>query len=239
MIKLDRDYSSVGIISAGSGLYVLDNVLNKYVLLVPTSDMPAGAGAPDTIDNPLLTVSVNGQVEGKQSVQQKEYTYNWNRDNNRRLAKYAGSMQSFLERDGMEFTGNLFNGTLTYAKDAFADNELMAGKMYVTVNEDTGYADDIRDISAPTAIITSALPAITLTGTNSVVIPLATSEGATVTATSESTSVATASMGTGDNANKLTITGVATGNTIVKLVCSATNEGSSERTIMVTVKPSA
>jgi hypothetical protein len=239
MIKLDRDYQSTGVISAGSGIYVLDTTLNKYVLLVPTSDMPAGAGAPDTIDNPLLTVSRNGQVEGKQTVQQKEYTYNWNRDNNRRLAKYAGTQQSFLERDGMEYTGNLFNGTLTYDKDAFADNELMAGKLYITVNEDTGYDDDIRDIIAPTAIITNALPSVTIKGTGTASIVLKTSEGATVTPTSESTSVATVAMGTGDNANKLTITGVAVGTTIVKLVCSATNEGSSERTIMVKVVPNA
>ena len=239
MIKLDRDYQSTGIISAGSGIYVLDTTLNKYVLLVPTSDMPAGAGAPDTIDNPLLTVSRNGQVEGKQSVQQKEYTYNWNRDNNRRLAKYAGSQQSFLERDGMEYTGNIFNGTLTFDKDAFADNELMAGKLYVTVNEDNGYVDDIRDLIAPTAIITNALPSITIAGTGTASIVLKTSEGASVVATSEATTVATASMGSGDDANKLTITGVATGTTIVKLVCSATNEASSERTIMVKVVPSA
>lgn len=45
MIRLDRDYASVGIISAGSGIYVFDDTLNKYVLLIPTSDMPAGAGA--------------------------------------------------------------------------------------------------------------------------------------------------------------------------------------------------
>ena len=57
MIKLDRDYQSVGIISAGSGIYAYDDTLTKYILLCPTSDMPAGAGAPDTIDNPILTVS--------------------------------------------------------------------------------------------------------------------------------------------------------------------------------------
>lgn len=238
MIKLDRDYASVGIISAGSGLYVWDDTLTKFILLVPTSDMPAGAGAPDTIDNPLLTVSRNGQVEGKQSIDQKEYTYNWNRDNNRRLEKYVGKQVEFLERDGMEFTGNRFLGTITFDKDAFADNELMNGKLYVTVNEDLGYIDDIRDIIAPTAIITSPLSTINLVGTNSITIALKTSANASITAQSEATSVATASMGTGDNAKKLTVTGVSAGHTIIKLTASASNEASSERTFMVNVRAS-
>lgn len=232
MIKLDRDYASVGIISAGSGIYVYDDTLSKFVLLIPTSDMPAGAGAPDTIDNPILTVSRNGQVEGKQTVQQKEYTYNWNRDNNRRLQKYVGKQVKFLERDGMEYTGNIFIGTLAFDKDAFADNEIMNGKLYITVNDDLGYVDDIRDLYAQTAIITSALPAIDLVGTASATLDITTSTGATVTATSEATGVATATYSNG----KLTVTGVAEGSTIIKLVCSATGEGSSERTIMVNVK---
>ena len=235
MIRLDRDYASVGIISAGSGLYVWEDTLSKFILLVPTSDMPAGAGAPDTIENPILTVSKNGQVEGKQTIEQKEYTYNWNRDNNRRLEKYVGKQVEFLERDGMEFTGNRFIGTIAFDKDAFADNELMNGKLYVTVNEDLGYVDDIRDLIAQTAIITSPLPTINITGTNSVTIALKSSANATITATSETSSVATASMGTGADANKLTVTGVANGYAIVKLTASATGEASSERTFMVNV----
>lgn len=231
MIRLDRDYASVGIISAGSGIYVYDDTLRKYILLIPTSDMPAGAGAPDTIDNPILTVSRNGQVEGKQSVDQKEYTFNWNRDNVRRLNKYVGGRQKFLERDGMEFTGNIFIGTIAFDKDAFADNEIMNGKLYITVNEDLGFVDDIRDLYAPTAIITSPLPAVNIVGTASANMVIETSPNATVTAVSESTSVATVTYSNGT----LTITGVAEGNTIVKLTCSATGEAPSERTIMVKV----
>lgn len=237
MIKLDREYPSVGILSVGAGIYVFDDTLSKYILLVPTSDMPAGPGAPDGISNPILTVSRNGQVEGKQEVSQKEYTYNYNRDNNRRLQKYVGKQCKFLERDGMEFTGNLFTGTLTFDKDAYADNEIMNGKIYITVNEDMGYADDIRDLIAKTAVITSALPALTISGTNTITMTIETTAGATVAVESESTSVATATMGTGADANKLTVTGVATGYTIIKLTATAENEGSSERTFMVDVVP--
>lgn len=231
MIRLDRDYASTGIISAGSGIYVFDDDLSKYVLLIPTSDMPAGAGAPDTIDNPILTVSRNGQVEGKQTVEQKEYTFNWNRDNIRRLNKYVGKQCKFLERDGMEYTGNIFIGTIAFDKDAFADNEIMNGNLFITVNEDLGFVDDIRDLYALTAVIKTPLPHLQISGTNSVVEVVEATAGATITATSETPSVATVTFADG----KATVTGVATGSAIIKFTCSATGEATSERTQMVTV----
>ena len=231
MIKLERDYDSKGVISAGAGIYVYDDTISKFVLLIPTTDMPAGAGAPETIDNPILTTSYIGQVEGKQTIEQKEYTINWNRDNIRRLSKFAGKQCMFLERDGMEFTGNKFNGTLSFDKDAFADNSIMQGKVWITVNENLGFVDDIRDIYALTAIITSPLPEITVAEGESAKITLATSVGAQVTAKSEAESVATGNVAD----NILTIAGVAEGYTIIDLTCSATGEGSSERTVMVNV----
>lgn len=235
MIRLDRDYSSDARISAGSGLYVLNTETNLFELLIPTSDMPAGASAPEGIENPLLTVSRNGQVEGKQTLEGKEYTFNWTRDNVRRLQKFEGKQLTLLERDGMEYTGYEFKGTIAFSKNEFSDNEIMNGTLYVTVNEDLGFVDDIRGMYAMTAVIRSSLPEVNITGTNSVSMILTATENATITATSEKTTVATASMGTGDDANKLTITGVAAGNAIVKLTCSATGEATSERTILVTV----
>lgn len=232
-IKLKRDYDSKGIISAGAMICVYDDTLAKYILLVPTTDMPAGPGAPDTIDNPILTTSYIGQVEGKQTLEQKEYTINWSRDNIRRLNKYSGKPLSFLEIDGQEYTGRKFNGTLTFDKDSYSDNAIMPGKVWITVTEDLGYVDDVRDIYAETAIITSPLPEQVISGTATATVSLKTSASATVTATSEATSVATATINV--TTGNLEITGVAAGHTIVKLVCSATGEASSERTILVTV----
>lgn len=236
MIKLDRDYSSQGKISAGSGLYVFDDIISKYVLLIPTSDMPS-ENAPESIENPLLTVSVNGQVEGKQSLEQMEFTFNWTRDNQRRLSKYAGKTLNLLIRDGMEYTGRLLKGTLAFGRDAQSDNDIMNGLLWVTPTEDMGNVDDIRDIIAQTSIITSALvtdvklDSKSLSTTFSQTVQATT--GATVTAKSESDTIATATLSDG----QLTITPVAKGNTIIVVSCSGTsvNEGSSERTIMVTV----
>ena len=231
-IKLDRDYDSKGVISAGAGIYVYDETISKYVLLVPTSDMPAGAGAPETIDNPILTTSYIGQVEGKQTLEQKEYTINWNRDNIRRLSKFAGKQCTFLERDGMEYTGNKFNGTLSFGIDAASDNAIRQGKVWITVTDDLGFVDDIRDLYALTATIVTPLPEVTLKGTEKVELSLSVTPGASVTAKSETETVATAAVA----GNKLTITGVAEGYAIVCLTCSAEGEASSEKTLMVNVK---
>ena len=108
--------------------------------------MPAGPGAPDTIDNPVLTTNYIGQIEGKQTLEQKEYTINWQRDNIRRLNKFAGKTCTFMEIDGNEFTGRKFNGTLSFDKDAFSDNEAMEGKVWITVTDDLGFVDDVRDL---------------------------------------------------------------------------------------------
>lgn len=237
MIQLDRNYNSVGIISAGSGIYVMDETLKKFVLLVPVSDMPAGS-APETIENPILSVAVNGQVEGKQTMEQKTFTFNWNRDNTRRLKEFAGKQVKLLERDGMEFTGHMYNGTIAYDKAEMADNAIMNGQLFITVTEDLGQIDDIRDLIAKTAIITSPLSNVVLNGTENVKLMVEGSAGATITAKSESESIATTNYSDG----VLTVTGSAVSKeayTIIEVTASATGEASSKRTFMVTVKPSA
>lgn len=231
-INLDRTYTDEGIISAGSGLYVYDDTDKKFKLLIPTSDLPATKGAPDTVEKTVLTDSSVTEVEGLQSNDQKEYTYNYHRDNIRALKKYAGSVHTFMERNGMDYTGEKFTGTLSMGRDAVSVNGILQGKFYITVNSAEDYpVDDIRDLIEKTAIILTPLPSVEITGTGTSTLALETSADATVTATSESTSVATATIAN----NTLTITGVKAGHTLIKLSCSATGEATSERTIMVTV----
>lgn len=231
-IQLDRTYTDVGIISAGSGLYVYDSDDSKFKLLIPTTDLPATKGAPETVEKTVLTDSSVTEVEGLQTNDQKEYTYNYHRDNIRALKKYSGKVCTFLERNGMDFTGEKFTGTLSMGRDAVSVNGILQGKFYITVNSAEDYpVDDIRDLIEKTAIIYTPLPSMEIEGTGSQVLDLEVSEGATVTATSESTSIATVSISN----NKITVTGVANGNTLIKLTCSAAGEASSERTIMVSV----
>lgn len=231
-IELDRTYTDKGLISAGSGLYVYNSVDSKFHLLIPTTDLPATKGAPDTVEKTVLTDSSITEVEGLQSNDQKEYTYNYHRDNIRALKKYAGSVQTFMERNGMDFTGEKFTGTLSMGRDAVAVNGILQGKFWITVNSSEEYpVDDIRDLMEKTAIIITPLPDVEVKKDANVVIDLEVSEGATVTATSESDSIAIANC----VGNKLTITGAEEGYTLIDLACAKSGEATSHRTVMVTV----
>lgn len=231
-IVLDRTYTDEGIISAGSGLYVYDSEDSKFHLLIPTTDLPATKGAPDQLEKTVLTDSSITQVEGLQSNDQKEYTYNYHRDNIRALKKYAGKVLTFLERNGMDFTGEKFTGSISMGRDAVSVNGILQGKFWITVNSADEYpVDDIRDLIEKTAIIYTPLPSMEITGTNKVTLDLEVSENATVTAKAEGEGIVTVKC---EN-NKLEVTGVKAGNDLVELTCSAEDEAKSVRTVMVTV----
>ena len=227
---MERYYTDKGFISKGASLNILDSD-SKYFMLIPTTDMPETKGAPSTQDKTVLTDSSVTQTEGLQTNDQKTYTFNYHRDNIIQLKKYAGKNLSFLERNP-DNTGEKFTGTFQFGRSALSVDGIVQGQIFLTVTSaDEFPVNDVRDIMKPTAVITSPLPDVTITGTGSIVIPIETSTGATVSATSKSTSIATVNY----SSNKLTITGVAVGNTTIELVTSKTGEATSYRTIAVEV----
>lgn len=229
---MERYYTDKGFISKGACLCVKDTSDNKYALLIPVVDMPQTKGAPSTQAKTVLSDSSVTEVEGLQTNEQKTYTFNYHRDNIKQLKKYVGKQLSFLERNP-DNTGERFSGTMQFGRSALSVDGIVQGQMFITVNNaDEEPVEDVRDLMKQTAIITSPLPDVVVTGTNSVEMSIETSAGATVTATSGSTSIATCSYSTG----KLTITGVTTGNTLISLVTSKTGEATSYRTIAVTVE---
>lgn len=228
---MERYYTDEGILSKGACLMVQDPDDSLYFLLIPTTTLPATVGAPATVEKTVLTDNVVTQVEGLQTVDQKTYTFNYHRDNIIQLKKYAGKKLNFLERNA-DNTGEKFSGTLAFGRSDVSVNGIEQGTIYITVNKaDTYPINDVRDLIKPTAVVTNLLEDINITGTGSVVEVVETSDGATVTATSASTSIATVAYADG----KITVTGVAAGNTFINLVISKTGEASSYRTIAVNV----
>lgn len=227
----NRNYTDVGLISKHSSLNIQDVTDGKFFLLVPTTTLPATKGAPATVDKTVLTDGSMTQVEGLQSNDQKTYTFNYHRDNIRQLKKYKGKKLTFIERNP-DNTGERFIGTLAFGRTDVSVNGIVQGNIFITVESaDDDPIDDVRDLIKPTAIITNALEDVNLTGTGSVVVPIETSEGATVAVASASTSIATATYADG----KLTVTGVAAGSTFVNLTVSKTGEATSYRSIAVNV----
>lgn len=230
----ERYYTDKGFISKGASLNIKDTD-GKYFMLLPVVDMPETYTAPATQDKTVLSDATVTQCEGLQTVDQKTYTFNYHRDNIRQLKKYKGKSLEFLERNP-DNTGEAYTGTLSYGRSALSVDGVVQGSIYITVNSAQADAlDDVRDIMKPTAIITTPLPDVTVEVGETFVILLDTSEGASITATSASTSTATGTMGTGDDKNKLTITGVAAGTTFINLETSATSEATSYRSIAVEV----
>lgn len=228
---MERYYTDKGFISKGASLMILDDTDSKYFMLLPTTDMPETKGAPSTQAKTVLTDGSVTEVEGLQTNDQKTYTFNYHRDNIKQLKKYVGKSLSFLERNP-DNTGEKFTGTMKFGRSALSVDGIVQGQLFITVNSAEELPiDDVRDIIKKTAVITTPLPDVTITGTNSIEIAIETSEKATVTATSASTSIATVNYSNG----KLTITGVAAGYTMINLVTSATGEAPSYRSIAVEV----
>ena len=228
---MERYYTDKGFISKGASLMILDDTDSKYFMLLPTTDMPETKDAPSTQAKTVLTDGSVTEVEGLQTNDQKTYTFNYHRDNIKQLKKYVGKSLSFLERNP-DNTGEKYTGTMKFGRSALSVDGIVQGQMFITVNSAEELPiDDVRDIIKKTAVITTPLPDVTITGTNSIEIAIETSEKATVTATSASTSIATVNYSNG----KLTITGVAAGYTMINLVTSAAGEAPSYRSIAVEV----
>lgn len=227
----ERNYTDVGFISKGSMLMVPDTD-GKYKMLIPVVDMPETKSAPATVEKTVLSDGSVTETQGLQSNSQKAYTFNYHRDNLRALNKYVNKQIRFLEVNP-DHTGERFVGTMVYGRSAMSVNGVVQGQIFITVNEaDDLPLDDVRDITKKTAIITTPLNEVALTGTNKYELTIETlPANATVTAESSATGIATASVVDG----KLTITGVKEGNAIVELKITATGEAESYRTIAVRV----
>lgn len=232
---MGRYYTDKGVLSKGACLMIKDPTDSKYFMLIPTTNMPATRTAPATVEKTVLTDNAITRVEGLQDNEQKTYTFNYHRDNIIQLKKYAGQLLDFLERNADD-TGEKFSGTLAFGRSGIEVNGIEQGELYITVNSSEEFPiEDVRSVVKPTAIITSPLNDVVVghsSTDNTVIVPIETSTGATVTAASDATGTATASYANG----KLTITGVAAGNTMIKLETTKTGEATSYRTISVTVE---
>ena len=110
---------------------------------------------------------------------------------------------------------------------------LEQGQMTITPTTSDEFVENCYDLVEDTVVFTSAIDeVIEVKGTGSKEIALTTDPAdATITATSETPATATATV----SSNKLTITGVANGSTIVTLEASKNEYASFKRSILVIV----
>ncbi len=235
------DDTSRGMTGEYGQLNVLDTTLNKYVLLIPLETLPSVVGSTNTVENDVTTSRSIGKIKGKKTIDDKDVTFLWCRDNIERLNKFVGKQCDFLVsyKDG---TGWKFSGEITYKNDDGTASDKLTGTLTIIASDvDEIATSNVLDFLARTTTITNnSLPTeVSLTSAKkSVDIPVELSNSkATVTCTSSNSKI-TATFST----DKVTITTTETTNStngVVTLKPTVSGEASWEYHILVTYEGSA
>ena len=231
------DNTSRGMTGEYGQLNVWDDTLSKYVLFMPLETLPSVVGSTNTVENDVTTSRVIGKIKGKKTIDDKDVTFLWCRDNIERLNQYVGKQLKFLVsyKDG---TGWKFSGEIVYKPDDAGASDKVNGTFTIIASHcDDVATSNVYDLMAKTCIITNEdLPSeVRLEKTNgSVEIPVQFSNAsATLTATSDNDTIsATYSEG---KVKITTTSGTATSG-IVKLTPSVTGEASWTNYILVIVE---
>ena len=231
------DDTSRGMTGEGGQLNVYDTTLNKYVLLLPLETLPSVVGSTNTVDNDVTTSRVIGKIKGKKTIDDKDVTFLWHRDNIERLNQFIGKQCDFLVsyKDG---TGWKFSGEITYKNDDGTAGDKLTGTLTIIASDvDDVATTNVLDLMAKTCVITnnnfpSEIRLALKDGTQDVPVKFSNSS-ATCTVTSSNNSIqATYTSG------KITIktTSQDPTNGVVKVKPTATGEASWEQYILVIVE---
>lgn len=127
-----------------------------YHLVLPLESAPTVSGSVDTFDFDILTCPSKGQVEGKESLDQKDVDFLWHRDNVLRLESMQGRVLDFMVVY-QDFTARTFTGTIKVRpQDAGAD--IMRGTFTITpMSARAGTILDARDLIQDTVVFTNSI----------------------------------------------------------------------------------
>lgn len=231
------DDTKRGFTGEGGQLNIWDSSLNKYVLFLPLETLPSVVGSVNTVDHDVTTSSTIGKIKGKMTIDNKEVSFLWHRDNLVRLNEHLGEQCDFLVsyRDG---TGWKFTAEYTYKPDDAPSSEKATGTLtLVPSSVDDSATLDVTDVMARTCIITTLLDSeieLKTSGTKTYTLT-ANVDDVTYPTPESSNNVITAQVTTGT----LTIT-VGTGakvgdSSVIKLKGTKTGMASWTTTILVRV----
>lgn len=153
MIRLfdNLDNSSAGVVGAGGQLNYYNATLKKFVLFMPLETLPSVSGSVSTVDNDVTTSRTVGKIEGKTTLESKDATFLWTKENLSILHKYLGETMEFLVSYA-NGTGIKFTATYTYRVDDAAANDAVTGTItFVPSNVDETATLDVYDLMAKTA----------------------------------------------------------------------------------------
>ena len=204
----------------GSALLYKEANETLYHLVAPLESAPTVTGSVDTFDFDLLTCRSKGQVEGKESLDQKDVDFLWHRDNVARLESLQGRILDFMVVY-QDFTARTFSGSIKVRpQDAGAD--IMRGIFTITpMSASVTTILDARDLIQDTVTFTTPIDSSVVMKENTYSMPIKT-DPTTATFTIES-----------DNEN---FSGSVSGNT---LTITYSGNGDTKEYAIVTIKASA
>lgn len=158
-MEMQRFCENRGMSGYGSALLYKDSTVDLdglYHLLLPLETAPSVTGSVDTFDFDILTCPSKGQVEGKETLEQKDVDFLWHRDNVRKLESLQGKVIDFLVVY-QDFTARAFTGTIKVRpQDAGAD--IMRGTFTLTpMSAQTTTILDARDLIKDTVWFTNSI----------------------------------------------------------------------------------
>ena len=89
------DNTSRGMTGEYGQLNVWDDTLSKYVLFMPLETLPSVVGSTNTVENDVTTSRVIGKIKGKKTIDDRDVTFLWCRDNIERLNQFVGRQLKF------------------------------------------------------------------------------------------------------------------------------------------------
>lgn len=158
-MEMQKYCENRGMNGYGSALLYKDSTVDLdglYHLLLPLETAPSVTGSVDTFDFDILTCPSKGQVEGKETLDQKDVDFLWHRDNVRKLESLQGKVIDFLVVY-QDFTARAFTGTIKVRpQDAGAD--IMRGTFTLTpMSAQTTTILDARDLIKDTVWFTNSI----------------------------------------------------------------------------------
>lgn len=208
----------------------------KYSILLPVTGTGENGATPAQLDKTAIGNRQATSTEGRQENPQKTLPFFLHRDNIAVLEKIKGETHEFL-RLLPDFTGFKYSGKASYKANNTDVGSLEQGEMTITPETSDEFVENCYDLVEDTVVFTSSIDdVVVLSGEEtSKTISLSTNpSNATISATSDTEGVATVAYST--STNSITISKVANGSAIIKLVASASNYASFTRTILVVVK---
>lgn len=217
----------------GSGLFSKKEN-GKYSLFLPITGTGENGSAPESLAKTVVGNKQKSYVEGRTDNPQKTIPFYAHRDNITILEESKGKSIDFL-RVLPDFTAMKYSGTVNYKLNNTDVGSLEQGELTITPTTGDTYVENCYALLEDTAIFTNDIPdKVVVAKEGSATVNVTTNPSdATVTVVQETggNSYATATYASG----VVTISGVAKGQTIIRLKTTKDGYASFVRSILVVV----